>query len=103
MIRAKTDGVQAEIVVALRSAGAKVHSLAAAGRGVPDLIAFVPTADLDLITQTAERLGGVYLLIEVKTGNSRLTARQEMWHEAWGRRAIDIVRSGVDALRLIGR
>lgn len=103
MIRAKVDDSQSEIVVALRSAGAKVQSLAAAGRGVPDLIVFIPTADPDLIAQTAERLGGVYLLIEVKTGNGRLTARQEIWHEAWGRRAIDIVRSGIDALRLIGR
>ena len=103
MIRAKIDDAQTGVVMELRSAGAKVHSLAAAGRGVPDLIVFMPTADPELIIQTAERLGGVYLLVEVKTGNGRLTARQELWHESWGRRAIDIVRSAADALRLIGR
>jgi hypothetical protein len=100
---AKTDSNQSEIVATLKAAGAKILSLAAVGRGVPDLLVFVPTVDPELIAQTAERLGGVYFLAEIKVTKGKLSPRQIDWHKAWGDSAVDIVRSGVDALRLIGR
>ena len=103
MKAAKTDGNQSEIVATLKAGGAQILSLASMGRGVPDLLIVVPTADPELIAQTAERIGGVYFLAEVKTSKGKLSTRQIDWHKAWGERAVDIVRSGVDALRLIGR
>lgn len=103
MRAARTDGNQSEIVATLKAGGAQILSLASMGRGVPDLLVFVPTADPELIAQTAERLGGVYFLAEVKATKGKLSPRQIDWHKAWGERAIDIVRSASDALRLIGR
>ena len=70
---AKIDRNQPDIVVALRAIGASVQSLAATGKGVPDLL--------------VGWHGRTYLL-EVKDGTlppsaRRLTPDQEAWHAAW--------------------
>lgn len=88
---AKVDRNQDEIVGALRAAGATVQSLAAIGKGVPDLLC----AFRD----------GMYLL-EVKDGAKVPSARaltddQVRWHAAWGC-PVHVVHSPEQALRAIG-
>jgi hypothetical protein len=70
---AKTDANQVQVVSALRAYGASVQSLAAVGKGVPDLLVAYK---------------GVNLLMEVKDGSKpksaqRLTEDQIKWHGAW--------------------
>lgn len=70
---AKTDTNQTMIVSALRRAGCAVQSLAAVGKGVPDLLV---------------ALGETVTLAEVKDGDKpaskqKLTADQVAWHRAW--------------------
>jgi hypothetical protein len=55
------------------------------GDGVPDLLV---------------GLGGVNYLLEVKSGNGRLTEDQETWHDSWGGQ-VAIVRSLDDALKVL--
>jgi len=88
---AKVDANQQEIVDALRKAGAIVQSLAAIGRGVPDLLV---------------SFRGNLLLLEVKDGSKppsgqKLTADQVKWHQAWGA-LVEVVNSPEQALRAIG-
>lgn len=89
---AKTDANQAEIVKALRAAGATVQSLAAVGQGVPDLLVGIR---------------GQTLLIEVKDGKRppserRLTPDQLEWHGAWRGGAVAVVDGVEAALRVLG-
>lgn len=88
---AKVDDNQAEIVAALRKAGASVQSLAAVGKGVPDLLVCFRTK---------------LHLIEVKDGakvpSARLlTGDQLAWHAKWTG-PITIVNSVDEALRAVG-
>jgi len=71
--RAKVDRNQSEIVQALRDIGCSVQSLAALGKGVPDLL--------------VGRRGRNWLM-EVKDGKSspskrKLTEDEESWHAHW--------------------
>ena len=79
----RVDRNQAEIVPALRRAGASVHTLHAVGEGVPDLLVGVR---------------GVNYLIEVKARRGRLTFAQVEWHSAW-RGQVAVCRTVEDALR----
>lgn len=88
---AKVDANQEQIVSALRAAGATVQSLAAIGKGVPDLL--VAFRD------------GMHLL-EVKDGAKPPSARaltddQVRWHSAWGC-AVHVVHTPEQALAAIG-
>lgn len=88
---ARVDQNQEEIVKALRDAGASVQSLAAVGKGVPDLLVSI---------------NGLNLLMEVKDGNKpksaqRLTEEQIKWHGAW-QGQVCVVDSPEQALRMIG-
>lgn len=70
---ARTDQNQVEIVKALRQVGASVQSLAAVGKGCPDLLV---------------SFRGRNHLIEVKDGSKppsarRLTKDQKVWHKLW--------------------
>ena len=70
---AKVDRNQPEIVDALRDAGATVQTLAAVGKGCPDLLVGYE---------------GVNYLIEVKDGQKapsarKLTKDQVIWHGDW--------------------
>lgn len=69
----RVDGNQAEVIAALRNAGASVDCLHMLGRGVPDL----------LIGHN-----GVNYLFEIKDGSKcpskrRLTSDEQAWHERW--------------------
>ena len=87
---AKVDANQTEIVKALRQVGASVQSLAATGKGCPDLLV---------------GFRGKNLLLEVKDGGKvksarKLTEDQVVWHQTW-RGKVYIVESVDQALNLL--
>ena len=89
---AKIDANQDAVVSALRAAGATVQSLAAVGKGVPDLLVGYK---------------GKTLLMEVKDGRKppsaqRLTEDQLTWHGNWTGGALAVVDGPEAALRMIG-
>lgn len=88
---AKVDANQEQVVSALRAAGAAVQSLAAIGKGVPDLLV---------------SFRGNLFLLEVKDGAKvpsaqKLTDAQVKWHQAWGA-LVEVVNSPEQALRAVG-
>lgn len=88
---AKVDANQEQVVSALRAAGAVVQSLAAIGKGVPDLLV---------------SFRGSLFLLEVKDGRKppsgqKLTEAQTKWHQAWGA-TVEVVNSPEQALTAIG-
>jgi Holliday junction resolvase len=89
---AKVDDNQEEIVKALRAVGATVQTLAAVGKGVPDLLV---------------GYHGKTILVEVKDGKKspserRLTEDQLKWHGAWTGGPLAIVTDVEGAWRAIG-
>jgi hypothetical protein len=71
---AKIDANQTEIVDAFRKLGASVQSLAALGKGVPDIMV---------------SLGGITWLVEIKAGRSKENPLQTAWASSWlGCRAV---------------
>lgn len=89
MRAAKVDANHAEIVSALRKAGANVESLAGVGKGVPDLLVGID---------------GRLMLMEVKDGNKppsarELTPPQIAWHAQWAGYPLSVVDSVEAALR----
>lgn len=89
--RAKVDANQAEIVAALRRAGATVQSLAEIGDGCPDLLV---------------GRAGKTLLIEIKDGaqppsKRQLTEDQLRWHGDWRGGALAVVCDVESALRAL--
>jgi len=88
---ARTDSNHAEIVEALRRAGASVQSLAPVGCGCPDLLV---------------GLRGVNTLLEVKDGSKRPSARrltvdETRWHRAWLGQVV-VVETVEQALKAVG-
>ena len=82
----KVDSNQAEIVAALRAAGASVTDISRFGHGVPDLLVGYNRR--------------VYLL-EVKSVDGKLTPAEERWQNEWcGQSAV--VRTVEQALYVIG-
>ena len=89
---AKIDANQDAVVSALRAAGATVQSLAAVGKGVPDLLV---------------GFKGQTLLMEVKNpkqkpSDRKLTDDQLAWHGSWNGGALAVVDGPESALRMIG-
>ena len=92
MTYAKIDENQPAIVAALRQAGASVQSLAAVGKGCPDL----------LIGYAGENY-----LAEIKNPDKPkrdrdLTPDQVKWHAEW-KGIINVIETKEQALRLIGK
>jgi Holliday junction resolvase len=88
---AKVDANQEQVVEALRAAGASVQTLAAVGKGVPDLLVGYQ---------------GQTLLLEVKDGRRppserRLTEDQLKWHGAWRGGPLAVVDGPEAALRML--
>lgn len=86
MNHGKRDANQAEIVEALRKAGASVHDLADVGKGFPDLLV---------------GYAGREWLMEVKAPDGELTPDQVDFIQTW-HGAVHVVRSVDDALAMIG-
>ena len=82
----RVDANQAEIVAALRKAGCSVQDLHEVGRGCPDIVA---------------GLGSANYLLEVKTPRGKLTDDEADWHLRW-RGQVAVVRSPEAALRAVG-
>ena len=92
MRAAKIDANHEAVVLALRSAGATVQSLAGVGKGVPDLLVGYK---------------GQTLLLEIKDGfkppsKRSLNEDQLRWHGRWNGGALAVVDSPDAALRMIG-
>tara|TARA_R110000824_G_scaffold188467_1_gene369789 strand:- start:1031 stop:1318 length:288 start_codon:yes stop_codon:yes gene_type:complete len=90
--RARVDHNQAEVVFALRTAGAFVQSLATVGDGCPDLLV---------------GFQGETYLMEIKDGRKppsarKLTEDEGRWHERWKGGACAVVKSQIEALEMIG-
>ena len=83
---AKVDLNQAEIVDALRKAGVSVQSMAAIGKGCPDLLC---------------AKGGKVWTIEVKGPKGKLTDDQVEWIGKWNG-TVHIARTVDDALAIVG-
>lgn len=89
---AKVDANQTAIVDALKSSGVKVLSLAALGKGAPDLLC---------------GFRGRLVLLEVKDGDKvpsrqKLTPDQEQFHWEWAELPLFTVRSVLEALKAVG-
>lgn len=85
-LAARTDRNQAEIVAALRQAGATVQHLHTLGRGCPDILV---------------GYRGANYLMEIKAPGGRVTPDEAAWLQAWRGRAA-IVASAQQALEEIG-
>ena len=89
---AKIDANHDQVVSALRAAGATVQTLAAVGKGVPDLLV---------------GFRGQTILMEIKDGRKipsaqRLTEDQLKWHGAWNGGPLAVVDGPDAALRMLG-
>ena len=87
---AKTDANHSQVVNALRQVGASVQSLAATGKGCPDLLVGYL---------------GINYLMEVKDGDKvlskqKLNIDQEHWHNLW-RGSVYVVKSVDEALKIL--
>jgi hypothetical protein len=85
-MRAKVDRNHAEIVQALRSIGASVHSTAMVHNGFPDI---------------AVGFKGVNYLFEIKDDKGKLTPDEKRFADTWSGRAM-VVRSKEEALKILG-
>lgn len=88
----KIDANQTQVVSALRAAGAVVHSLAACGNGIPDLLV---------------AFRGQTLLMEIKDGEKvkskqKLRPLQVLFHKDWTGGPLSVVDGPEAALREIG-
>lgn len=88
--KAKVDANHAGVVAALRSIGCSVQSLAAIGKGCPDLLV---------------ARGGLMWLMEVKDGDKaasriQLTPDQKEWMDKW-RGNVYIVTSAEHAMQVV--
>lgn len=89
---AKVDANQEQVVSALRFAGVKVLSLAAMGKGVPDLLCY---------------FHGRLVMLEVKDGDKapsarKLTEDQQAFHKEWANAPLYVVESPWEALKACG-
>jgi len=84
-LKPRTDANQNEIVTTLRTIGCTVQSLAAIGKGCPDI----------LVAKS-----GKMWLMELKVKNGKLTNDQETWHSRW-KADVHIVRSSDEAIKIV--
>jgi len=84
--RARVDGNHREVVEALQAIGCSVQSLAATGKGCPDLLVGYQ---------------GRTVLLEVKAGRGKLTDQQAAWQFTWNGAPVCVVRSGDEAVAVL--
>src|SRR3972149_4956093 len=85
-LHGRLDYDHVAIVLALRTVGASVQSLADVGRGCPDLLV---------------GWHGSNILMEIKSPGAHLTPAEKDWHAHWTARE-PLVRGVSDALRELG-
>ena len=83
----RVDSSQAEIVRALRKAGASVWLTTEVGRGAPDMVVGYKHKTF---------------LLEAKADKGYLTSEQKDWHASWRGRSVMVVRTPQEALLAIG-
>lgn len=88
---AKVDATQAEIVAALKSAGATVQHLHAVGEGCPDLLAGY--RGRNFLLECKPKIGA--------PSKRKLRPRQVEWHEGW-KGQVATVETPEAALAVIG-
>lgn len=82
----RVDRNHGRIVQSLRLMGASVFSLAALGKGVPDIcIGFQ----------------GNTMLAEIKTKTGKLNALQHNWHDSWRGQQVVVLRTSADVEQLL--
>jgi hypothetical protein len=86
MTAKRIDDLQPEIVLTLRKTGCTVLSLAAVGKGCPDLLV---------------GFAGRLYLLEVKSEHGHLTGDQVIFHNTWYQH-VQVVHNELEALRAIG-
>jgi hypothetical protein len=82
--RSRTDLNHAAIVSALRACGCQVLSLAALGKGAPDLL-------------VCDTWGNLHLL-EVKASKGKVLPGQQAFHETW---PVSVVRTAQEAIECV--
>lgn len=84
--RRRTDANQLEIITALRLRGCSVLPMHTLGHGAPDI---------------AVGYAGHTFLMEIKSGDGKLTPDEERWARCW-HGDYHVVHSVEDALRVVG-
>jgi hypothetical protein len=105
---AKVDANHSAIVEALRKVGCKVLSLAANGKGCPDLLVGVPTyrEAVDTAGYVTSSYPYRLVLIEVKDGAKpasarKLTPDQVAFHAEWASAPIFVVETVEQAIAVV--
>ena len=94
MTAKRVDANQAEIVDALRKAGATVQDLHEVGKGCPDILVGYYTYEYCDLTE-------VNILMEIKAPGGKLNKREQEWHNSW-RGQVVVVHSIEEALEVLG-
>ena len=87
-VAARVDSNHGEIVEALVGHGCKIIDLSGVGKGVPDIMVWIP-------------LWGRWVLIEIKSSRGKLNERQRKWHEEFKNCMVFVVRSAEEALAAV--
>jgi ABC-type uncharacterized transport system fused permease/ATPase subunit len=85
---AKVDANHGEIVAALRAHGCKVADLSGVGKGVPDILVWIPAWNR-------------WVLIEIKVPGEKLNERQEKWHAEYRGCMVFVVTSAEEAIAAV--
>ena len=85
---AKVDANHGDIVAALRRHGCKVVDLSGMGKGVPDVMVWVPAFRR-------------WVLIEIKVPGEKLNERQEKWHKEFQGCMVFVVSSEAEAIAAV--
>lgn len=85
---AKVDSNHAEIVAALRAHGCKVADLSGVGKGLPDILVWIPAWNR-------------WVLVEIKSPGGKLNDRQRKWHEEYKGCMVFVVTSADEAIAAV--
>lgn len=84
----KVDGNHAAIVAALRAHGCKVADLSGVGKGVPDILVWIPAWSR-------------WVMVEIKIPGEKLNERQVKWHKEFQGSLVYVVTSVEEAIAAV--
>lgn len=84
----KVDSNHAEIVAALRAHGCKVTDLSGVGKGVPDVLVWIPAWSR-------------WVMLEIKSPGGKLNERQAKWHAEYTGAMVFVVTSVEEAIAAV--